>query len=489
MRLLLDEHKMGWNESWDIVSRTFAYTNHTLMPEALEKWPVSLMKNLLPRHMEIIYEINARFLRQVSYKYPGDIERLKNMSLIEESGEPQVRMAYLAIVGSHSVNGVSQLHTQLLANGLVKDFYEMWPFKFNNKTNGVTQRRWLYKANPALRKLINSKIGNTWTTNLDELKKLTKLAEDKEFQKQWQDAKLSAKKDFVEKIKKWEGIRLNPEMFYDVQIKRIHEYKRQLLVLLHCIHMYKEIKNGNTKNFLPRTVMFGGKAAPGYFMAKLIIKFINCVANVINNDPDTKGLLEVYFLPNYRVSLAEYIIPAADLSEQVSTAGTEASGTGNMKFALNGALTVGTMDGANIEIREEVGDENIFIFGLLTKEVAEMKARGYNPWDCYNKSPNLKRVIDLIHSGFFSPEEPQLFMPIYDSLLNNGDRYMIMADFDSYIECQNKISMIYRDDQAQWTKMSILNVANMGKFSSDRAIKEYADEIWNVKPIDIKLEK
>lgn len=489
MRLLMDEHKMGWNESWDIVSRTFAYTNHTLMPEALEKWPVSLMKNLLPRHMEIIYEINARFLRQVSYKYPGDLERLKNMSLIEESGEPQVRMAYLAIVGSHSVNGVSQLHTQLLTSGLVKDFYDMWPFKFNNKTNGVTQRRWLYKSNPALRRLINSKIGNGWTTNLDELKNLVKLSDDKAFQKQWQDAKLSAKKDFVEKIKKWDGLRLNPEMFYDVQIKRIHEYKRQLLVLLHCIHMYEEIKNGNTKDFLPRTVMFGGKAAPGYFMAKLIIKFINSVANVINNDPDTKGLLEVYFLPNYRVSLAEYVIPAADLSEQVSTAGTEASGTGNMKFALNGALTVGTMDGANIEIREEVGDENIFIFGLLTKEVAELKAKGYNPWDYYNKSPNLKRVIDLIHSGFFSPEEPQMFMPLYEGLLNHGDRYMIMADFDSYVECQKKISTIYRDDQAKWTKMSILNVANMGKFSSDRAIKEYADEIWNVKPIDIKLEK
>ena len=489
MRLLLDEHKLGWNESWDIVSRTFAYTNHTLMPEALEKWAVSLMKNLLPRHMEIIYEINARFLRQVSYKYPGDLERLKNMSLIEEGGEPQVRMAYLAIVGSHSVNGVSQLHTQLLTSGLVKDFYDMWPFKFNNKTNGVTQRRWLYKANPGLRQLINSKIGNGWTTNLNELKKLTKLADDKAFQKQWQEAKLNAKKAFVEKIKKWEGYRLNPNMFYDVQIKRIHEYKRQLLVLLHCIHMYEEIKHGHTKNFVPRTVMFGGKAAPGYFMAKLIIKFINSVANVINNDPDTKGLLEVYFLPNYRVSLAEFVIPAADLSEQVSTAGTEASGTGNMKFALNGALTVGTMDGANIEIREEVGDDNIFIFGLLAKEVDEIKAKGYNPWDYYNRSPNLKRVIDLISSGFFSPEEPQMFMPLYDSLLNQGDRYMILADFDSYIECQNRISTIYRDDQTEWTKMSILNVANMGKFSSDRAIKEYADEIWNVKPIDIELVK
>jgi len=489
MRLLLDEYMIGWNEAWDIVTRTFAYTNHTLMPEALEKWPVSLMKSLLPRHMEIIYEINSRFLRQVSYKYPGDIEKLRNMSLIEESGEPQVRMAYLAIVGSHSVNGVSQLHTELLTNGLVKDFYDMWPFKFNNKTNGVTQRRWLYKANPALRNLINSKIGESWITNLKDLKKLAKFADDKDFHKLWNEAKYKAKLDFVDKIKKWDNIRINPDSLFDVQIKRIHEYKRQLLKILHCVHLYEEIKTGNTKNFVPRTVMFGGKSAPGYFMAKLIIKFINNVANVINNDPDTKGLLEVHFLPNYRVSLAEYIIPASDLSEQISTAGTEASGTGNMKFALNGALTVGTMDGANIEICEEVGKENIFIFGLLAKEVDEIKAHGYNPWDYYNKSANLKRVINLISSGFFSPEEPSLFMPIFDGLLQHGDRYMIMADFDSYIDCQNKIERIYQDDKERWTKMSILNVANMGKFSSDRAIQEYADEIWNVKPIDIKLHR
>jgi len=489
MRLLLDEHMLGWNEAWDIVTRTFAYTNHTLMPEALEKWPVSLMKKLLPRHMEIIYEINSRFLRQVSFKYPGYLEKLRNMSLIEEGGDPQVRMAYLAIVGSHSVNGVSALHTQLLCNGLVKDFYDMWPSKFNNKTNGVTQRRWLYKANPALRNLISSKIGESWIKNLKDLKKLEKLADDKSFQKEWRNVKYEAKQHFVEKIKKWDGLRINPDTMFDVQIKRIHEYKRQLLKVLHCIHLYEEIKHGKKDGFVPRTVMIGGKAAPGYYMAKLIIKFINSVANVINSDPDTKGLLEMYFLPNYRVSLAEYIIPATDLSEQISTAGTEASGTGNMKFALNGALTVGTMDGANIEICEEVGNDNIFIFGLVAKEVDEIKARGYNPWDYYNKSENLKRVINLIQSGFFSPEEPHLFMPIFDSLLQHGDRYMLMADFDSYIACQNNIEKIYHNDSDLWTKMSILNVANMGKFSSDRAIQEYADEIWGVKPIDIKLKR
>jgi starch phosphorylase len=489
MRLLMDEYNLGWNEAWDITIKTFAYTNHTLMPEALEKWPVSLMKHLLPRHMEIIYEINARFLRQVSYKYPGDIDRLRRMSLIEEGGEPQVRMAFLAIVGSHSVNGVSQLHTELLSNGLVHDFYEMWPEKFNNKTNGVTQRRWLYKANPALRDLITKKIGDGWINNLDELKKLVKFADDKAFQKEWQDAKLEAKKEFVQKLRKWDNIQLDPNMFYDVQVKRIHEYKRQLLKALHCIYLYEQIKSGNKKGFMPRTVMFGGKSAPGYYMAKLIIKFINSVANVINNDPDCKGLLEMYFLPNYRVSLAEYVIPASDLSEQISTAGTEASGTGNMKFALNGALTVGTMDGANIEICEEVGKDNIFIFGLLAKEVDDIKAAGYNPWDYYNKSPELKKVIDLISSGFFSPEEPHLFMPIFESLLNHGDRYMILADFDSYIACQKNIENIYQNQKDKWTKMSILNVANMGKFSSDRAIQEYADDIWSVKSTDIALNK
>jgi starch phosphorylase len=488
MRLLLDEHQLEWEPAWEVCTKTFAYTNHTLMPEALEKWPVSLMKRLLPRHMEIIYEINARFLRQVSYKFTGDIDRLRRMSLIEEEGEQQVRMAYLSIVGSHSVNGVSELHTQLLESGLVHDFYEMWPKKFNNKTNGVTQRRWLYKSNPNLRELISKKIGTNWVTNLDELKKLEKFATDQEFQNDWQKAKYQAKKAFCEKIRLWDGFSINPDKLFDVHVKRIHEYKRQLMKVLHCIDLYEQIKNGETKDFVPRTIMFAGKSAPGYYMAKLIIKFINNVAGVINNDPDTKGLLEMYFLPNYRVSLAEYVIPAADLSEQISTAGTEASGTGNMKFSLNGALTVGTMDGANIEICEQVGKDNIFIFGLLANEIDEIKRKGYNPWDYYSANPSLKKVMDLISSGYFSPEEPHLFMPIFDSILKYGDRYMVMADYQSYVDCQKKIEKIYKDDKRKWTEMSILNVANMGKFSSDRSIRQYADEIWNVTSCDIKLD-
>ncbi|HUI94060.1 MAG TPA: glycogen/starch/alpha-glucan phosphorylase [Chitinivibrionales bacterium] len=487
MRLFLDEYGLTWDESWDIAVRTFAYTNHTLMPEALEKWPVSLMKNLLPRHMEIIYEINSKFLRQVSYKYPGDIEKLRDMSLIEEGPEPKVRMAYLAIVGSHSVNGVSELHTKLLANGLVKNFYDMWPEKFNNKTNGITQRRWLYTANQSLSSLISSRIGSGWIKDLMELKKLAPFADDPEFRKQWHEVKLANKKRFAQVIKKWENIRLNPDTMFDVQVKRFHEYKRQTLNILHCISMYSDIKAGNKKGFVPRTMLFAGKAAPGYYMAKLMIKFINNVAGVINGDPDTNSLLAVHFIPNYRVSLAEFIMPAADVSEQISTAGTEASGTGNMKFGLNGAITIGTMDGANIEMWEEVGDENIFIFGLRTNEVSEVRAKGYNPWDYYHKNEKLRKVMDLISMGFFSPEDPQLFRPIYDSLLNGGDRYMVMADFDSYVQCQKTLADAYSKPD-KWAKMSILNVANMGRFSSDRTIQQYADDIWGVKPIRIELD-
>jgi starch phosphorylase len=486
MRLLIDEHGLQWDSAWPIVTKTFAYTNHTLMPEALEKWPVTLMKTLLPRHMEIVFEINSRFLRQVSYKYPGNIDMLRDMSLIEEGADPKVRMAYLAIVGSHSVNGVSELHTKLLTSGLVRNFNDLWPEKFNNKTNGITQRRWLYTSNQNLSALISNKIGPGWVKKCSELQKLVPFADDPDFRKKWREVKYQNKKWFVEKMKKWEGLRLNPDSLFDVQIKRMHEYKRQTLKVLHCISLYNEIKDGRKDGFVPRTVLFGGKAAPGYYMAKLIIKFINNVAGVINNDPDMRGLLEIHFLPNYRVSLAECLIPASDVSEQISTAGTEASGTGNMKFALNGAITIGTMDGANIEIWEEVGDDNIFIFGLRSHEVDELQAKGYNPWDYYHKSEDLRKVMDLIAKGFFSPEEPHLFRPIFDSILNGGDKYMLMADFDSYIACCNRLTEAYRD-QERWTKMSILNVAHMGRFSSDRTIQQYADEIWDAKPIPISL--
>ena len=488
MRLLVDERGLGWDAAWSIVTRTFAYTNHTLMPEALERWPVPMMRHLLPRHLEIIFEINAHFLREVSYRYPGDTDRLRRMSIIEEGDIQQVRMAYLAIVGSHSVNGVSRLHTKLLCEKLMRDFYDMWPEKFNNKTNGISPRRWLYKANPSLRTLISSVIGEGWVTNLTELKKLEKYADDSVFQKKWLQAKRAAKRDFAAKMQKNERLVINTDMMFDVQVKRMHEYKRQLMNALHCIYLYQQLKKGEGKDQAPRTVMFGGKAAPGYYMAKLIIKFINNCAGIINNDASTRDFLQIHFLPNYRVSLAEWLIPAADLSEQISTAGTEASGTGNMKFALNGALTIGTMDGANIEMAEQIGEGNMFIFGLRSNEVDELRGRGYNPWDYYNKSPALKQVLDLVNSGFFSPEEPHLFKPIFDSLLLGGDRFMVLADFDAYVECQKKVSLAYKNDPAKWTRMSILNVANVGIFSSDRAIDEYAKEIWGAEPQDVALD-
>ena len=484
MRILLDENGLTWDQAWVITEKTFAYTNHTLMPEALEKWSVSLMKNLLPRHMELIYEINYRFLRLVSFKFHGDVERLRRMSLIEEGSEPMVRMAYLAIAGSHSVNGVAALHTKLLCEGLVRDFYEMWPEKFNNKTNGITQRRWLYKSNPELTELITEKIGDGWVKDLSQLKKLENLADDKAFQKVWMDVKHTRKVKLAEKLKKWNDIDLDPNMLFDVQVKRIHEYKRQLLKVLHAIHLYNAIKSGK-RDMAPRTILIGGKAAPGYFMAKLIIKFVNSVADVINNDPDTKGLLRLHFVPNYRVSLAEYIMPATDVSEQISTAGTEASGTGNMKFALNGGLTVGTMDGANIEMWEEIGDENFFIFGMNAQEVAELWANGYNPQDWANKNLSLKHILELIRIGFFSPEDPELFMPIYNTIMYR-DTYAICADFESYVKIQEKVDERYRNRE-EWARMSILNVARVGKFSSDRTIGEYANEVWGVKPCSIKF--
>jgi len=486
MRLLVDEHRMGWDEAWDIVTHTFAYTNHTLMPEALEKWSAGLIGHLLPRHLEIIYEINTQFLRQVSYHFPGDTERLSRMSIIEEGDDKMVRMAFLAIVGSYSVNGVAALHTELLKNGLVRDFYEMWPEKFNNKTNGITPRRWLKQANRPLADFITSKIGDDWCKDLDQLQKLEKSSKSKPFQKDWMQLKQDAKQRLADQVKKWHDIDLDPSMMFDVQIKRIHEYKRQLLNVLHVIHLYNEIKAGNTENFTPRTVLFGGKAAPGYHTAKLIIKLINNVADVINNDPDTEGLLRLHFIPNYRVSLAEYLIPAADLSEQISTAGTEASGTGNMKFALNGALTIGTMDGANVEMAEEIGEENMFIFGLRTNEVQAVYNGGYNPYEYYSKSENLRRVIDLLQSGYFSPVEEGIFQPLIDNLLYS-DHYLLCADFDDYIETQAKVSDLYKNNPTEWARQSIINVAKIGKFSSDRTIGEYTNEIWNVKPVSIKM--
>ncbi|MFP4417010.1 MAG: glycogen/starch/alpha-glucan phosphorylase [Chitinispirillaceae bacterium] len=486
MRLLLDEHFLDWDQAWDICVDTFAYTNHTLMPEALEKWAVSLLEQMLPRHMEIIYEINSRFLRKVSLKYPGDTEKLRRMSLIEEEGEKQVRMAFLAIVGSHSINGVAELHTKLLTDGLVRDFYHMFPERFNNKTNGITQRRWLYKANENLATLITETIGEKWVKNLDELKRLVPFAEDSEFCRKWRLVKKSNKERLADQLRKHEGFHLNVDAIFDVQVKRIHEYKRQLLNALHCIHLYRKIKNGQTKDFLPRTVMIGGKAAPGYYMAKLLIKFINNIADVINSDPQTKGLLQLFFTPNYRVTLAEQIIPATDLSQHISTAGTEASGTSNMKFSLNGGLIIGTMDGANIEIAKEIGEHNMFIFGMDAEQVEQLRAQGYDPRIHYEKNRDLKEILDLIGKGFFSPEDPDLFRPIYDGLLYH-DPYMIMADFDSYVACQQSVEQAYKDIDA-WTRMSIYNTAYIGKFTSDRTIRQYAEQIWGIQsvPVDFK---
>ncbi|MCX7679253.1 MAG: glycogen/starch/alpha-glucan phosphorylase [Spirochaetes bacterium] len=486
MRLLMDVEGLGWDEAWEITTKTFAYTNHTVLPEALEKWPVSLMEYLLPRHMMIIYEINRRFLDEVAKKYPGDNNRLYRMSLIEEGSEKKVRMANLAIVGSHSVNGVAELHTNILKSNVFRDFYELWPEKFNNKTNGITQRRWLLLCNPGLAKLITEKIGDGWITNLYELKKLIPYANDEEFLARWEEVKRENKKRLAEYIWRKNTIEVDINSMFDCQVKRLHEYKRQLLNAMHCIHMYNKIKDNPGGNFVPRTVIFAGKAAPGYYISKLVIKLINSIADVINNDKDVDGRLKILFLANYCVSNAEKIIPAADLSQQISTAGYEASGTGNMKFALNGALTIGTLDGANIEIMEEVGEENIFIFGLKADEVMHKRLSGYNPWDYYNSSEDLRRVVDMISGGYFSPSEPHLFRPLTDTLLRYGDQYMLMADFDDYVKCQQRVSALFVN-KMEWNKKSVLNSANMGKFSTDRTIEEYAREIWKVTPVPIKI--
>lgn len=485
MRILVDIERIDWEKAWDITVKVFGYTNHTILPEALEKWSVGLFGYVLPRHLQIIYEINHRFLEDVRKIYQGDNDRLIRMSIIEEDSEKRVRMANLAIIGSHSVNGVSALHTEILKNEIFKDFYEMWPGRFNSKTNGITQRRWLKLCNPGLSKLISKYIGEGWDKDLFELKKLIPLADDKVFQKEWQEVKRKNKERLAKYIKRKNNIEANVDSLFDCHVKRFHEYKRQLLNVLHVITLYNRIKANPNSDFVPRTVIFAGKAAPSYYMAKLIIKLINSVADVANNDRDIGDRLKVVFLANYCVSNAEKITPGADLSEQISTAGTEASGTGNMKFALNGALTIGTLDGANIEIKEEVGDENIFIFGLKAEEIRDLRRSGYNPRYYYNSNPELKLAIDMIANGFFSGSQPQLFKPITDSLLDY-DYYMLLADFASYVRCQEEVSEVYKDRE-KWTKMSILNAANMGKFSSDRTIKEYADEVWNIKPVHIEM--
>ncbi|MBF0484285.1 MAG: glycogen/starch/alpha-glucan phosphorylase [Candidatus Omnitrophica bacterium] len=478
MRILVDEYNIDWDAAFEATKKTIAYTNHTLMPEALECWSIELLQRVLPRHLQIIYEINARFLNNVQRQYMNDQGRIERMSLVAEDGEKRIRMANLCIVGSHSVNGVSRLHSDLLKEKLFKDFYEMDPKKFNNKTNGITPRRWLLKANPRLSDLITESIGDDWVVNLDELKKLEKFKEKKTFRDQWAEVKLANKKDLAEYILKNNGVKVDPYSMFDVQVKRMHEYKRQLLFTFYIISEYLKIKH-NPKAFVqPRTFMLGGKAAPGYFMAKLIIKFINNVACVINNDKSVSDKIKLIFLENYRVSLAEKIFPASDLSEQISTAGTEASGTGNMKFMINGALTIGTLDGANVEMAEELSKDDIFIFGLKTPEVDDLKRRGYNPQDFVNQSQTLKEIQKLFTDNFFSQYELGLFDPILQSIFYN-DNYLLCADFESYIKMQDNVSKQYQDKDA-WIAKSISNVARSGKFSSDRTISEYAKEIWGV---------
>jgi starch phosphorylase len=484
MRILLDEKHLDWERAWHIATHTFAYTNHTILPEALEKWPVAMMDYILPRHLQIIYGINERFLKEVSARFPGDNDRMRRMSIVGEDGEKHIRMAHLAIVGSHSVNGVSALHSQILKDDLFRDFYQLWPERFNNKTNGITQRRWLKHANRSLSDLITSRIGDGWVTNLDELKGLRQLAEDRDFQQQWIEVKRANKLRLAEHICKLTGVTVSADSMFDCQTKRIHEYKRQLLNVLQVITRYNRIKADPGLDIAPRTVVFSGKAAPSYEMAKLTIRLINAVGRVVNNDPDVSRLLKVVFLPNYSVSLAEMIFPAADLSEQISTAGTEASGTGNMKYALNGALTIGTLDGANIEIMEEVGRDNIFIFGLTAQQVNGLKAAGYRPQDYYYRERELRQAIDMIAGGSFSPGEPALFKPVTDSLLGT-DSYLLLADYAAYIRCQEAVDRLYQQPY-EWARTSILNTAGMGKFSSDRTIAEYAREIWGINPEQVR---
>ena len=484
MRLLVDEQDLPWAVAWEVTRKTFSYTNHTLLPEALEQWPVELFARLLPRHLEIIYEINARFLDEIRLRFLGETERVVRLSLINEHGGRHVRMAHLACVGSHAINGVAALHTELLQADVLKDFYELWPKKFTNKTNGVTPRRWLVLANPRLSGLLDEVIGPDWPWDLERLRKLEPHAEDAAFRARWRYIRRANKEDFAALIRRRTGISVDPASLYDVQVKRIHEYKRQHLNVLHIIALYQRLKHDPHLDITPRTFIFGGKAAPGYRMAKLIIKLINAVGDVVNRDPAVRDLLKVVFVPNFNVSTGQCVYPAAELSEQISTAGKEASGTGNMKFTMNGALTIGTLDGANIEIREQVGAENFFLFGH-TAEEAVQHWRGYHPSRYYLDNPELRAVIDLIRNGYFSRGDDELFRPIVDNLLHH-DPYLLLADFQSYLDCQSEAGLAWRDRE-HWTRMSILNTARSGLFSSDRSIREYCRDIWKVQPVTIAL--
>ncbi|MGL5034997.1 MAG: glycogen/starch/alpha-glucan phosphorylase, partial [Microcystaceae cyanobacterium] len=487
MRLMVDRYNYDWNIAWNIVQKTFAYTNHTLLPEALERWSVELFEKLLPRHLEIIYELNHRFLEDVRTWFPENDELLESLSIIEEQHGKKIRMANLACVGSHAINGVAALHTELLKQDTLQHFAKLWPQKFFNKTNGVTPRRWILLSNPELSALVTEKIGDGWLKNLDEMRQLEAFIDDPEFCQRWYEIKQNNKRSLAAYMLKYRNMEMDVDSLFDVQVKRIHEYKRQHLAVLEIITLYQRIKRNPHLEITPRTFIFGGKAAPGYFIAKLIIKLINAVGEVVNKDPDVRGRIKVFYFPNFNVSLGQRIYPAADLSEQISTAGKEASGTGNMKFAMNGALTIGTLDGANIEIREEAHPENFFLFGLTAQEVYAMKTKGYNPLKYYESNGELKQVLDSIANGYFSYGDTELFRPIVDSLMYH-DPYMLLADYQAYIDCQDLVSETYKDRQ-KWTRMSILNSARMGKFSSDRTIREYCKEIWDVKPVKISLEE
>jgi starch phosphorylase len=485
MRLLVDERGLPWDQAWDITTRTLAYTNHTLLPEALETWGLPLFQDLLPRPLEIIYEINRRFLDEVRQRYPGDEARIARLSLVDEGGDRRVRMANLATVGSHAVNGVAALHSTLLKQTVLRDFAELWPERFHNVTNGVTPRRFMVLSNPGLARLLNETVGEGWVTDLSKLKALETRASDAAFQEQWCRVKRLNKEALAYRIRERTGIVIDPAALFDIQVKRIHEYKRQHLNVLHIITLYNRLRQNPQLDIAPRCFIFGGKAAPGYHMAKLIIRLINGVAAVVNNDPVVDGRLKVVFFPDFNVKNAHAIYPAADLSEQISTAGKEASGTGNMKFTLNGALTIGTLDGANVEIREEVGTENFFLFGLTAEAVAALKAGGYRPREYVERDAELRAALDLIGSGAFAGGDTELFRPLLDHLLNHDD-YLLLADYRAYVDAQNEVERAFRDPE-RWTRMSILNVARAGKFSSDRAIREYGDAIWGAKSVPVAL--